>query len=111
MKPFRVAIDTSILEQAQYSFNVGDLNILKKHVDDGIISELLISDIVIEEVKNHFIKNSEDISARISSLINCREFRIPKKTDNENKNRCLQKSTLIQNKKYVKNTKKGSLNS
>ena len=75
MKPLRVAIDTSIFENVHYAFDGHDLGILKKHVADGKIAGLLISDIVIEEAKSHFDEKAKVLSSKVTSLINSREYK------------------------------------
>ena len=75
MKPLRVAIDTSIFENVHYAFDGHDLGILKKHVVDGKIAGLLISDIVIEEAKSHFDEKAKVLSSKVTSLINSREYK------------------------------------
>ena len=75
MKPLRVAIDTSIFENVHYAFDGHDLGILKKHVEDGKIAGLLISDIVIEEAKSHFGEKAKVLSSKVTSLINSREYK------------------------------------
>ena len=75
MKPLRVAIDTSIFEKVHYGFCEHDLSILKKHVNDGKIAGLLISDIVIEEAKSHFYKTADSISKKVNAFIASREYK------------------------------------
>ncbi len=75
MKPIRVAIDTSIFEKVHYGFDEHDLSILKKHVEDGKIAGLLISDIVIEEARSHFYKTADSISKKVNAFIDSREYK------------------------------------
>lgn len=75
MKPLRVAIDTSIFEKVHYAFDEHDLSILKKHVEDGKIAGLLISDIVIEEAKSHFYKTADSVSKKVNAFIASREYK------------------------------------
>lgn len=74
MKPLRVAIDTSIFENANYLFDGHDLSILKKHVIDGKIEGLIISDVVLEEAKRHFLERAKEVNNKISKVVGSRDY-------------------------------------
>lgn len=76
-RPLIVTIDTSIFETAKYAFgDQDDLGILKKHIQDGNVAGLMISDIVVEESKKHFHEKAEDLNTKLESLIGSREYQV-----------------------------------
>lgn len=72
-KPLIVTIDTNVFEKANFFFNGQDLSILKKYIQDGTISGLLICDLVIEECKKHFRDRIRALNERIDKVISSRE--------------------------------------
>lgn len=80
-----VALDTSIIEKANYFFNGQDLGILKQHVLNGNISHLLISDIAVREAKRHFREYGDKIHDRLKPIFDLREWKTMSVLDGSSK--------------------------
>ncbi len=72
IKPLIVALDTNVFDNANYFYSGLDLGILKQYIDDGVIGELIISDVVVRECKRHLSESAEnlveDFAAKFDSL-------------------------------------------
>lgn len=73
--PLIVVLDTNVFDSANYSYQSGDLYILKQYVDDGVIGELIISDVVVRECKRHLRKSVERLTEDINKFFDSPQWR------------------------------------
>lgn len=74
-KPRIVSLDTNIFDKANYIYAESDLSILKQYIDDEIISQLVISDIVVRECKRHLSESAENLVDDFNTRFDSPEWR------------------------------------
>ena len=69
IEPLTIIVDTNVFDEANYLFEGMDLGILKQYVSDGVIGELIISDIMVRECKRHLKEGAEELVEKFNDKI------------------------------------------